>query len=106
MTSHLKLLEQRRQRLQARCALQRDAMAIHKIRLGRSFTTFDTGMRIVDRLRDNPALLLALVGGLFLLKPRRLLPILQTGLTVSRGWRLVAPFVGKWLGAPRRRTGK
>lgn len=102
MTSHLKLLAQRRQRLQARCALQREALAIQKIRLGRSFETVDTGMRILDRLRTNPGLILALAGGLFLIKPRRLLTVVQTGLAVSRGWRLVAPLVGKWLGVPRR----
>lgn len=102
MNSHLKLLVQRRQQLQARVALQRDALAIQKIRLDRSLETADTGLRVLDRLRSNRALLVTLAGGLLLLKPRRLLPILQTTLLAVRGWRLVAPVLAKSRGAPRR----
>lgn len=101
MTSHLQLLAQRRQQLQARCALQRDALAIQKIRLGRSFESVDTGIRLLSRLRSNPGLALALAGGLFLLKPRRLLNMLQTGLAVSRGWRLAGPLLASLLKATR-----
>lgn len=102
MASRLDLLAQRRQQLQARLALQREALAIQSIRLGRSFETIDAGMRIVDRLRNSPGLVVALAGGLLLLKPRRLLRMAQTGMAISRGWRLAAPLLARLLAAPRR----
>lgn len=93
MSTHLKLLAQRRQQLVTRCALQRETLAIRKVRLHHSLATLDAGLRILDRIRSNPGLILALAGGLLLLKPRRLAAALQTALVLSRGWRLVAPLL-------------
>ncbi len=103
MSTHLKLLSQRREQLVARCALQREAMAIQKIRLMHSLESLDAGMRVLNRVRNAPGLMLALAGGLLLLKPqRRLRPLMQTALAVSRGWRLAAPVLSTLLAARRR----
>lgn len=103
MTTHLKLLAVRRQQLVTRCALQREAMVIEKIRLRHSLATLDTGVRILERLRSNPGLVLALLGGIVVLAPRRLFSMLKTGLVVSRGWRLIAPLLTNFLSTRRRR---
>lgn len=99
MTTHLKLLALRRQQLVTRCALQRESLAIQKIRLQHSLTILDTGMRILERVRSNPGLILALLGGAVVLAPRRLLSMLKTGLVVSRGWRLLAPLLSSFFSA-------
>lgn len=102
MTTHLKLLAQRREQLVARCALQREAMSIQKIRLKHSLESLENGMRLLNRLRSTPSVILLAAGGLFMLQPRRLRSLLRTALVVSRGWRMAAPLVGTLLAARRR----
>ncbi|MGB7480803.1 MAG: hypothetical protein WA924_10775, partial [Burkholderiaceae bacterium] len=77
MTSHLKLLAQRREQLVARCALQREAMAIQKIRIRQSLDRLESSVGILQKLRGVPGLLLLLGGGVFLLQPRRLRALLR-----------------------------
>lgn len=97
MTTHLKLLAQRREQLITRCALQREALGIQKIRLTQSLNTVDRVVDVLDRLRRNPVVILGLAGSVFLLKPRRLLSLMRSGLIVARGWKLAAPLLATLL---------
>lgn len=99
MTTHLKLLAQRREQLITRCALQREALGIQKIRLTQSLNTVDRVVDVLDRLRRNPVVILGLAGSVFLLKPRRLLSLMRSGLIVARGWKLAAPLLATFLAA-------
>lgn len=99
MTTHLKLLAQRREQLITRCALQREALGIQKIRLTQSLNTVDRVVDVLDRLRRNPVVILGLAGSVFLLKPRRLLSLMRSGLIVARGWKLAAPLLATLLAA-------
>jgi hypothetical protein len=103
MTTHLKLLAQRRQQLITRCALQREALGIQRIRLTQSLNTADRVIALLDRLRRNPAVILALAGGLFLVKPRRLLSLMRSGLLVARGWKVAAPLLATLLATRKHR---
>lgn len=97
MMSHLKLLATRRQHLLARGEHQRSTLLIQKKRLQSSFKTLDTGLRLINRVRNSPGLVLGLIGGVVLLAPRRLASLLETGLVLSRGWRLLSPLLNRLL---------
>jgi hypothetical protein len=103
MTTHLKLLAQRRQQLITRCALQREALDIQRIRLTQSLNTADRVIALLDRLHRNPAVILALAGGLFLVKPGRLLSLMRSGLLVARGWKVAAPLLATLLATRKQR---
>jgi|GEM_PF-2543442 len=103
MNTHLKLLARRRELLVARCALQREAMAIQKRRIQRSLDGVERGVDLLQKLRGLPGLMLLLGGGVFLLRPGRLRALLRMSAAAARGWRLAAPLVAALLAARRQR---
>jgi len=64
----------------ARCARQRNALSVQGQVLVEKLTTFDIGLSVFERLKKNPALVAGLVVSLVVIKPRRILLVLQTGL--------------------------
>lgn len=105
MMSHLKLLAARRQHLLARGVLQRNVFLAQKNRLRTSFNTLDTGLRLINRVRRSPGLVLGLIAGVVMLAPRRLASLLETGLVLTRGWRLLSPWLDRLLVPRSRRDG-
>jgi hypothetical protein len=91
MNTRAQLLMQRRQYLIAESAAQRAELAQQAQPLAHTLETVETGMRIVDRIRQHPGWLLGAVIGLFAIQPRRLSALLQLGTTGLRTWRQFAP---------------
>ena len=102
MSSHLQLLAQRRQQLLDRSSLQRDSLQIQRLRLQHSLDTLDSAVRVFNRIRDNPGLVLGIGATIALLLPRRSWSWLRTGLRLTRGWQLAVPLLSAWLTARRR----
>ena len=81
----------RRQGLIARCAAQRKALTVQGQALVERVSGFDLGLTLLMRLKKNPAWIAGLVVGLVVIKPRRLLPMLQTALLAWQALRTLAP---------------
>jgi hypothetical protein len=71
----------------ARCASQRNALTVQGQALVGKLTAFDIGLTLFERLKKNPAWIAGLIVGLVVIKPRRLLPMLETGLLVWQSMR-------------------
>lgn len=85
------VLARRRELLIARCAAQRNALTVQGQALVEKLAVFDIGLNLLERLKKNPAWIAGLLVGLAVIKPRRLLPLLQTGLLVWQALRTLAP---------------
>lgn len=85
------VLARRRELLIARCAAQRNALTVQRQALLEKLSVFDIGLNLFERLKKNPAWIAGLVVGLVVIKPRRLLPLLQTGLLAWQTLRTLAP---------------
>lgn len=75
----------------ARCASQRNALSLQGQVLVEKLSAFDIGLSLVGRFKKNPAWIAGLMVGLVVIKPRRLLLMLQTGLLAWQAMRAVAP---------------
>jgi hypothetical protein len=91
MNTRAQWLAQRRQYLIAESAVQREELAQQAQPVARTLETVETGMRIVERIRQHPGWLLGAVAGLLALRPRRLSALLQFGTSGLRTWRQLAP---------------
>lgn len=85
------VLARRRELLIARCAAQRNALTVQGQALLEKLAVFDIGRNLFERLKKNPAWIAGLLVGLVVIKPRRLLPLLQTGLLAWQALRTLAP---------------
>jgi hypothetical protein len=84
-------LARRRELLIARCAAQRNALTIQRQILVEKLSAFDIGLNLFERLKKHPAWIAGLVVGVAVIKPRRLLPLLQTGLLAWQALRTLSP---------------
>lgn len=75
----------------ARCAGQRNALTVQGQALVEKMTAFDIGMSVFERLKKNPALVAGLVIGLVVIRPRRIVLMLQTGLIAWQTLHALAP---------------
>lgn len=91
MSKSSEVLARRRELLIARCAAQRNALTVQRQALVEKLSVFDIGQNLFERLKKNPAWIAGLVVGLVVIKPRRLLPLLQTGLLAWQTLRTLAP---------------
>lgn len=97
-------LVSRRQRLIVCCVTQRIALKGEARALREKLSLFDIGLNLLDRLKKNPALITGLVAGLIVIKPRRLLPVLQTSLLAWQALRELAPTMKNILECRRANT--
>ncbi|MDP3841880.1 MAG: YqjK family protein [Oxalobacteraceae bacterium] len=91
------LLARRRAELIARSTAQRDALSAQCQSLGHMMSTLDQGFTLLQRIRNNPLMMAGLLVGLAIIKPRRLLPLLRTGLVAWQALRTVTPLLHGWL---------
>lgn len=98
MMSHSEELARRRELLIARCGAQRNALAMQGHVLVGKLSAFDIGLTLLQRLKKNPGWIAGLVVGLVVIKPRRLLPLLQSGLLAWQAFYTLAPTLKKTMG--------
>lgn len=99
------LLARRRTELIARSTAQRDALSVQSQSLGQMMSTLDHGVALLQRIRNNPVALAGVLVGLAIIRPRRLLPLLRTGLLAWQALRTVAPLLHDWLARNREKPG-
>lgn len=80
-----------RERLIACCAIQRNTLTGEAQSLLGKLSVFDLGLTLFERLKKNPAWTAGLVVGLIVIKPRRLVAVLQTGLLAWQSLRVLTP---------------
>ncbi|MBU0731149.1 MAG: YqjK-like family protein [Proteobacteria bacterium] len=72
--------------------------------LREKLSLFDIGLNLLERLKKNPALITGLVVGLIVIKPRRLLPVLQNSLLAWQALRGLAPTMKNIMECRRENT--
>lgn len=90
-TSRSEILQARRQALVARCRLQRQQLIWQGAQLHHELRFIELGLSAARTLRASPLLIAAITAGLAIIKPRRALWLVKTGLTSWRLWHRFAP---------------
>lgn len=96
-SSGFALLARRRAELIARSTAQRDALSAQSQSLAQIVLTLDYGLALLRRVKHSPIAVTGILLGLAMIKPRRLLPLLRTGLVVWQALRAGAPLLHDWL---------
>lgn len=96
MINSCEKLCRRRELLSARCAAQRNELSGQGRALVKKLSAFDLALTIFARCKKNPAWVVGLVTALVVIKPRRLLSILQTALLA---WQTVLTITSSWQSA-------
>lgn len=91
--STLQKLARRRDALITRSAMQRDALAKQSHAMADTMLTLDHSLGFLQRIKNSPAAIIGLLAGIAIIKPRRLLPVLRTGLIAWQTLRTVAPLL-------------
>ena len=91
LNTRAELLARRRRDLIAACAMQREDIASQAQSLQHVMTSFDAGLRILNRIERHPGWLAAAAGGLMAIRPRRLSSLLRLGTAGLRTWRQWSP---------------
>lgn len=99
------LLARRRAELIARSTAQRNALSLQGQSLAHTMSNLDQGLALLQRIRNSPTAMLGLAVGLAIIKPRRLLPLLRTGLVAWQALRAIAPLLHDRLVRNREKTG-
>lgn len=92
-TSRSEILQARRQALVARCRLQRQQLIWQGAQLHHELRFIELGLSAARTLRASPLIIAAITAGLAIIKPRRALWLVKTGLTSWRLWRKFAPVI-------------
>lgn len=92
-TSTLEQLARRRDALIARSAAQRDALSRQSQAMANTLLTLDQSLGLLRRIKNSPIAIAGLVAGIAIIKPRRLLPLLRSGLIAWQALRTVAPLL-------------
>lgn len=86
MSSASKRLGERHQLLLGKIQAERLVLAQHGRQIRLSLSVVDLGLGLVKKIRPHPALAAGLLAAVVILKPKRLLPILKSGLFVWKIW--------------------
>ena len=78
----LEILAQRREQLVARCNAQREVFATQNQGVTGALSGIDLGMRLVQRVKQSPIMMAALVAAVVVIKPLRIIPLVRAGLGV------------------------
>lgn len=89
--SRSEILQARRQALVARCRLQRQQLIWQSVQLHHELRFIELGLSAARAVRASPLLIAVLTAGLTIIKPRRALWLVKTGLSSWRLWRKFAP---------------
>ncbi len=98
-------LSLRRETLIAKSRAERMLLTQHSKQLRRSLLLADTGLQLLAKIRQRPAIGIGLLAASIIIKPRRILSILKNGLLGWQIWQSVAPAF-KHAQADTRLTGK
>jgi hypothetical protein len=96
-------IARRKERLIARCAAQRGAIAGVFYDLRQPLAVVERAMDVTRFLRAHPIAVAAVVAGLIVFRRRSLLGLLTRGLAAWRMWRAIAPWLDR-VGSGLRRT--
>lgn len=88
------VLQARRLALVARSRLQRQQLIWQGAELHHELRFIELGLRAAQAVRASPLLIAVLSAGLTILKPRRALWLVKTGLTSWRLWQKFEPLFG------------
>lgn len=88
-TSRQQKLQARRLALVARCQQQRQELIWQSAQLHHELRFIELGLRVASVLRASPVLIATLAAGLTIIKPRRVMWLLKTGLS---SWRMYLKF--------------
>lgn len=89
--SRSEILQARRQALVARCRLQRQQLIWQSGQLHHELRFIEIGLSAARAVRASPLLIAVITAGLTIIKPRRALWLVKTGLSSWRLWRKFAP---------------
>lgn len=84
-------LQQRRQALLAKSQQQRDTLKLEAVQVRQSLALADIGLRIVDKAKQHPLIVVGLVAAAVVVKPRKLFSTLNKGLLAWRIWQGIRP---------------
>jgi hypothetical protein len=90
MTSRSRLLAQRRAMLTTECALQRITLIGQTHALGSGLDWMKCGGDIVSRLKNLPGWVSALLAGLLIVAPKRVVPWAKSALLLWQIWRAIS----------------
>jgi hypothetical protein len=90
MTSRTKILAQRRAMLTTECALQRITLLGQTQSLGYVGEWITTSRHLVDRLKNLPGWVSALLVGLVIFIPKSAVPLAKNGLLLWQIWRAIS----------------
>ncbi|MFZ6818112.1 YqjK family protein [Undibacterium sp. Ji22W] len=85
------ILQARRQMLLVRCRLQRQQLVWQGAQLHHELRFVELGLSAARTVRASPILIAAITVGLAIIKPRRALWLVKTGLSSWRLWQKFAP---------------
>jgi uncharacterized protein (DUF1778 family) len=86
-------LQSRREALTARCQQQRQELIWQSAQLQHELRFVELGLRAAQTLRASPMLVAAIAAALMIIKPRRVMWVLKTGLSSWRLWLKFAPML-------------
>lgn len=93
-------LQARREALVLRCQRQRGQLIWQSAQLHQELSFLELGLRAARAVRASPFLIVAITTTVFIIKPRRALCLLKTGLSFWRKWQklepLLAPLIYRW----------
>jgi hypothetical protein len=97
-------IARRKERLIARCAAQRVAIAEGFYDLRQPIAVVERALAVTRFLRAHPVAVAAVVAGLIVFRRGSLLGLLTRGLAAWRAWRAIAPWLDR-VGPALRRSG-
>jgi hypothetical protein len=86
-------LQARRLILLARCQQQRQELIWQSAQLQHELRFLELGLRTAQALRASPIILAAIAAALTIIKPRRVMWVLKTGVSSWRLWLKFAPML-------------
>lgn len=88
-------LQLRREALTTKSQAERMLLVLHGQQLKQSLAFADMGMQITGSLARRPIVALGVLLSAFIIKPRRIVPLLKKALSVWQIWQMVAPSLNK-----------
>ena len=88
-------LRLRRQALITKSQAERTLLVLQGQQLKQSLALADLGMQIAGNLVQRPIVGVGILLAGFMIKPRRILPLLKKALSVWQVWQLIAPSLNK-----------
>jgi hypothetical protein len=95
MSRHAEKLRLRRQALVTKSQAERMLLVLRGQQLRQSLTLADMGIQIAEKLAQRPIIGLGVLLAAFIIKPRRIVPLLKKALSVWQIWQMVAPSLNK-----------